>query len=86
MSLIDVWGFSYQFFVNRCLGLSWLDQGSEIASRKRYLRFFAFLENVCRGLGWSPRGPLGHLSDENEALGPRNPFIRVPMPSFDKII
>ena len=87
--------------VNRCLGLfipvfrarradwgpdSWLGQGSEIASRKKYLRFSTFLENVCRGSGGSPRGPVGHLSDENEALGPRNPFIRVPMPSFDKKI
>ena len=34
----------------------------------------------------SPRGPVGHLSDENEALGPRNPFLRLSMPSFDKKI
>ena len=38
---------------------------------------------VCKGCA---RGPVGHLSDENEALGPRNPFIRVPMLSFDKKI
>ena len=29
---------------------------------------------------------MGHLSHENEALGPRILFIRVPMPSFDKKI
>ena len=29
---------------------------------------------------------MGHLSDENEGLGPRNLFIRVPMPGFDKKI
>ena len=76
--------------VNRCLGLfipvfraqhagwdpdSWLGQGSEIASRKEYLRFFKFLENVCRGSRGSPRDPVGHLSDENEALGPRSPLV-----------
>ena len=33
-----------------------------------------------------PQGPVGHLSHENEALGPRILFIRVPMPSFDKKI
>ena len=38
------------------------------------------VRGVCKGCA---RGPVGHLSDENEALGPRNPFIMVPMPSFD---
>ena len=47
---------------------------------------FTFSEHVCRGSGGSPRGPVGHLSDEKETLGPRNPFTRVPMPSFDKKI
>ena len=44
------------------------------------------MQGVCvRGVfKGCARGPVGHLSDENEALGPRNPFIRVPMPGFDK--
>ena len=41
---------------------------------------------VPRGSPRGPQGPVGHLSDENEALGPRNPFIRVLMPGFDKKI
>ena len=30
------------------------------------------------------RGPMGHLSDENEALGHRNPIIRVLIPGVGK--
>ena len=35
------------------------------------------------GVPGFPPGPLGHLSDKHEALGPSNPFIRVPMPVCD---
>ena len=38
-------------------------------------------KGVCKGCA---RAPVGHLSDENKALGPRNPFMRVPMSGFDK--
>ena len=33
-----------------------------------------------------PGGPVGHFYDKNEALGPRNPFIKAPRPSFDEKI
>ena len=64
--------------------MAWPRKRNSISNK--YLRFFTFLENVCRGSGDSPRGPMGHLSDENEALGLKNPFVMVLMPGFDENI
>ena len=50
---------------------SGLGQKIEIATDQK-LHFFTFLENAPRGPTVFPGHPVGHLSYENEAQGPRN--------------
>ena len=88
MSKADVGDFHTIFSSpTRCFSSRFMTRPKNRNRNRQKITVLTFLEDAPRGSGDPPRvpgGPLGHLSHENEAQGPRNRAIGVPTPNFGK--